>query len=87
MIGLRSRVVAHQARLGRRALGQIARQVFPARDGYVVLVLWFGPAIGAATQRLMQCVFEHGLCDEAARDRDWMTYDARLISGEVPAAE
>ena len=65
----------------------IARQVWPARDGYVVLVLWFGPALALPTQRLMQCVFEHGFCDEATRDRDWWTYDAKLISGEVPAEE
>lgn len=65
----------------------IARQVWPARDGYVVAVLWFGPAIGGATGRLMKCVYEHGFCDEATRDTDWMTYDSRLISGEVPAEE
>src|SRR5215469_629183 len=65
----------------------IARQVWPARDGYVVLVLWFGPALALPTQRLMQCIFEHGFCDEATRDRDWLTYDARLISGEVPSEE
>ena len=35
----------------------------------------------------MQCVFEHGFCDEATRDSDWMTYDARLLSGEVAGAE
>jgi crotonobetainyl-CoA:carnitine CoA-transferase CaiB-like acyl-CoA transferase len=65
----------------------IARQVWPTRDGYVVLVLWFGPALALPTQRLMQCVFEHGFCDDVTRDRDWSTYDARLISGEVPAEE
>jgi crotonobetainyl-CoA:carnitine CoA-transferase CaiB-like acyl-CoA transferase len=64
-----------------------ARQVWPARDGYVVAVLAFGPAMGGATTRLMQCIYEHGLCDEATRDTDWMTYDARLASGEVPAEE
>jgi crotonobetainyl-CoA:carnitine CoA-transferase CaiB-like acyl-CoA transferase len=63
------------------------RQVWPARDGYVVLVLWFGAAIGPATRRLMQCVFEHGFCDEETRDRDWTTYDARLIKREVPIEE
>jgi crotonobetainyl-CoA:carnitine CoA-transferase CaiB-like acyl-CoA transferase len=65
----------------------VARQVWPARDGYVVLVLWFGPALAMPMQRLMQCIFEHGFCDAATRDRDWLTYDARLISGEVPAEE
>ena len=65
----------------------VARQVWPARDGYVVLVLWFGPSLALPMQRLMQCIFEHGFCDEAARDRDWSTYDARLISGEVPLEE
>jgi crotonobetainyl-CoA:carnitine CoA-transferase CaiB-like acyl-CoA transferase len=63
------------------------RQVWPARDGYVVLVLWFGAAIGLATSRLMQCVYEHGFCSLEMRDRDWTTYDSRLIKGEVPLAE
>jgi crotonobetainyl-CoA:carnitine CoA-transferase CaiB-like acyl-CoA transferase len=72
---------------GVRAGRFFARQVWPARDGYVVAVLWFGPAIGGATGRLMQCVYEHGFCDEATRDTDWMAYDARLSSGEVPVAE
>jgi crotonobetainyl-CoA:carnitine CoA-transferase CaiB-like acyl-CoA transferase len=63
------------------------QQVWPARDGYVTLVLWFGAAIGIATGRLMQCVFDHGFCDQTTRDRDWTTYDARLISGEVPLEE
>jgi crotonobetainyl-CoA:carnitine CoA-transferase CaiB-like acyl-CoA transferase len=72
---------------GVRAGRFIARQVWPARDGYVVAVLWFGPAIGAATGRLMQCVHERGFCDATTRDTDWMTYDARLTSGEVPVSE
>jgi crotonobetainyl-CoA:carnitine CoA-transferase CaiB-like acyl-CoA transferase len=65
----------------------IARQVWQARDGYVVLVLWFGPAIAAATGRLMQCVFEHGFCDRALLDTDWATYDAKLLSGKVSIEE
>jgi crotonobetainyl-CoA:carnitine CoA-transferase CaiB-like acyl-CoA transferase len=73
---------------GGRKIGRLeARQVWPARDGYVVLVLWFGPALARPTQRLMQCVFEHGFCDETTRDQDWLTYDRRLLSGEVPAQE
>ena len=31
----------------------------------------------------MQCAYEHGFCDEATRDTDWMTLDAKLLSGEV----
>ncbi|MGA2410870.1 MAG: CoA transferase [Candidatus Binataceae bacterium] len=71
------------ARVGRL----VAQQVWPAKDGYVVLVLWFGRAIGPATKRLMQCIFDHGFCDEATRDNDWITYEARLLSGEIPLAE
>jgi len=73
---------------GGAKVGRItARQVWPARDGYVVLVLWFGRAIGPATARLMQCIFEHGFCDAAMRDRDWTTYDSLLMSGEIPPGE
>ena len=72
---------------GVRAGKFIARQVWPARDGHVVAVLWFGPAIGGATSRLMQSAYDHGFCDEATRDTDWMTLDAKLLSGEVPMEE
>jgi len=77
----------HRMSGGVKVGGLVARQVWPARDGHVVLVLWFGPALALPTQRLMQCIFEHGFCDEATRDRDWLTYDARLISGAVAAEE
>jgi crotonobetainyl-CoA:carnitine CoA-transferase CaiB-like acyl-CoA transferase len=72
---------------GVRAGKFVARQVWPARDGYVVAVLWFGPAIGPATGRLMHCAWEHGFCDEATNNIDWMTLDAKLTSGEVPMEE
>ena len=72
---------------GVRAGKFVARQVWPARDGYVVAVLWFGPAIGAATSRLMQCAWERGFCDEATYNIDWMTLDSKLTSGEVPMEE
>jgi crotonobetainyl-CoA:carnitine CoA-transferase CaiB-like acyl-CoA transferase len=72
---------------GSRAGKFIARQVWPARDGYVVAVLWFGPAIGGATARLMHCAYEHGFCDEATRDTDWMTLDSKLSTGEVGVEE
>jgi crotonobetainyl-CoA:carnitine CoA-transferase CaiB-like acyl-CoA transferase len=72
---------------GVRAGKFVARQVWPARDGYVVAVLWFGPAIGPATSRLMQCAWERGFCDEATYNIDWMTLDSKLTSGEVPMEE
>src|SRR5438552_51077 len=65
----------------------VARQVWPARDGYVVLVFWFGPAIGPATSRLMQCVYEHGFCDEATRDRDWTAYEVELARSKASIEE
>jgi len=72
---------------GVRAGKFVARQVWPARDGHVVAVLWFGPAIGAATGRLMHCAWEHGFCDEATNNIDWMTLDSKLTSGEMPMEE
>lgn len=65
----------------------IARQVWPARDGHVVLVLWFGHALAAATSRLIRCIFEHGFCDRALCDTDWTTYDVKLLGGEIPVEE
>jgi crotonobetainyl-CoA:carnitine CoA-transferase CaiB-like acyl-CoA transferase len=34
----------------------------------------------------MQLAFEHGACDEAMRDTDWIGYGTRLVTGEVGGA-
>lgn len=61
--------------------------VYPAKDGYVALVMLFGSAIGPMTRRLMEYVFEQGFCDEATRDKDWIGYIDLLFSGKEPVEE
>ncbi len=63
------------------------RMIWPAKDGYVATVFLAGSAIGPFTRRLMEYVCEEGFCDEATRDKDWIRYDALLLTGEEPPEE
>jgi crotonobetainyl-CoA:carnitine CoA-transferase CaiB-like acyl-CoA transferase len=50
------------------------RLVWPAQDGYVGILYFFGAAIGPFTHRLMRWICKEGFCDEATRDKDWLAY-------------
>lgn len=63
------------------------RYVWPAADGFVSITHLFGPAFGSATRRLMESVYEAGLCDEAMRDIDWIDYGRQLHTGEASEAD
>jgi crotonobetainyl-CoA:carnitine CoA-transferase CaiB-like acyl-CoA transferase len=57
------------------------RFVFPARDGHVSITFLFGPSIGPFTRRLMHWIREEGGCDDATRDKDWIGFLDRILSG------
>ena len=63
------------------------RFVYPCKDGYVNLVLLFGPVPGASLSRLFRWMWEEGFSDETMRDRDWASFGAVLASGEEPLSE
>jgi crotonobetainyl-CoA:carnitine CoA-transferase CaiB-like acyl-CoA transferase len=60
------------------------RLVWPAKDGYVAITLFFGSAIGPFTQRLMAYIYEEGFCDAAMRNKDWIAYGDALLTGQEP---
>ena len=61
--------------------------VWRAKDGYVTLTFLFGRQLGVFAQRLINHLYETGICDAATRDKDWIGYGALLASGEEPIAE
>ena len=63
------------------------RLVFPAKDGHVSITLMFGSTLGPPTRRLMEWACEEGHCDEATRDKDWLSYTDLLLTGEEPPEE
>jgi|TARA_B100000315_G_scaffold259141_2_gene313819 crotonobetainyl-CoA:carnitine CoA-transferase CaiB-like acyl-CoA transferase len=63
------------------------RLTFPASDGFVSITHYFGAALGPATRRLMEYVFEEGFCDAATRDKDWVEYGMKLLNGDEPLEE
>jgi crotonobetainyl-CoA:carnitine CoA-transferase CaiB-like acyl-CoA transferase len=63
------------------------RFVYPCADGYVNFTFLFGQAIGPATARMFQWMYEEGFVDEATRDKDWIGFAARFLTGVEPASE
>jgi len=69
-------------------LGPLNLQLtWPAKDGHVSITFLFGSALGPFTVRLMNYIFEQGFCDEATRDKDWIAYGEKLITGIEPISE
>ena len=64
-----------------------ARLVWPAQDGYVTIAYFFGASIGPFTRRLMEWIHEEGFCDEATRDKDWLSYFELLLTEQEPIEE
>jgi crotonobetainyl-CoA:carnitine CoA-transferase CaiB-like acyl-CoA transferase len=61
--------------------------IWPAKDGYVAMAFLFGSALGVFTARLMRYICEQGFCDEATRDKNWLTLGEQLFSGAEPLSE
>src|SRR5690606_33586722 len=56
--------------------------VYPAKDGFIVLGFFYGSALGPLAHRLIDWIYEEGMCDETVRAKDWINYMALLESGE-----
>jgi crotonobetainyl-CoA:carnitine CoA-transferase CaiB-like acyl-CoA transferase len=61
--------------------------VWEAKDGLVTCVFLFGSALGVFTRKLMNYMHDHGFCDQATRDKDWIAYGDMLLSGREPLEE
>ena len=57
------------------------RLVWPAKDGHVAITYLFGSAFAHFTKRLMDWIYEEGMCDEATQQTDWVAYGGYLFSG------
>jgi crotonobetainyl-CoA:carnitine CoA-transferase CaiB-like acyl-CoA transferase len=63
------------------------RFVYPCADGYISYSFLFGTAIGPATRRMMEWLYDEDFIDEATRDKDWLNYTVLLLSGQEPMSE
>lgn len=61
--------------------------VWEAKDGLVTCVFLFGSALGVFTRKLMNYIYDHGFCDLATRDKDWIAYGDILLNGREPIEE
>jgi crotonobetainyl-CoA:carnitine CoA-transferase CaiB-like acyl-CoA transferase len=58
------------------------RLLWPTKDnGYVAITYLFGTAFGHFTKRLMDWIYEEGLCDDATHDMDWVGFGGALFAG------
>ncbi len=58
--------------------------VWPCKDGLVSCVFLFGSALGVFTRKLIDFLYTQGACSQAMKDTDWISYGAKLLSGEEP---
>jgi crotonobetainyl-CoA:carnitine CoA-transferase CaiB-like acyl-CoA transferase len=72
---------------GLRIADARVRFVYPCADGYVNFTFLFGQALGPATARMFQWMYEEGFVDEATRDKDWIGFAARFLTGAEPVSE
>ena len=63
------------------------RFVYPALDGYVSITHVFGSGVGPLIRKLMEYIYDEGGCDAETRDKDWVGYLVKLLSGEEPWSE
>ncbi|HVN91642.1 MAG TPA: CaiB/BaiF CoA-transferase family protein [Candidatus Binataceae bacterium] len=56
--------------------------VWKCKDGLVSCVFLFGTALGVFTRKLVDYIFAQGACSEELKDTDWISYGAKLLSGE-----
>jgi crotonobetainyl-CoA:carnitine CoA-transferase CaiB-like acyl-CoA transferase len=63
------------------------RTLYPAADGYVLLIPGLTPAVESFMKRLMQWLVEEGLCEEALRDQNWGAFGIEVLLGQRPAEE
>jgi len=80
-------VAAKRMSGGVKTAGLDFQLLWPCADGFVSVLFLFGASIGPFTARLMACIHEVGLCDEATRDKDWLGYFNHLRDGSEPVAE
>src|SRR6185436_150364 len=58
------------------------RFVYSAKEGHVSITHLFGSAVGPFTQRLMAYVHDEGFCDATMRDKDWVKFFDRMMTGD-----
>src|SRR5262249_52216832 len=63
------------------------RNIYPVRDGFVVMSPGILPPVAAFMRRLMSWAVEEGLCDQALVDWDWATVAMRMMQGAIDQAQ
>jgi crotonobetainyl-CoA:carnitine CoA-transferase CaiB-like acyl-CoA transferase len=61
--------------------------VWQAKDGQISCVFLFGTALGVFTRRFVDYLYEHGACEKAMREKDWIAYGDQLLTGKEPIEE
>lgn len=63
------------------------RLLWPAKDGHVSIAYLFGSAFAHFTKRLMDWIYEEGLCDKEVQQMDWVGMGGGLFGGDPKTLE
>src|SRR5262249_46760979 len=64
-----------------------ARNIYPVRDGFVVMSPGIVPPVAALMRRLRSWAAEEGVCEQAPGAWDWATVAMRMMQGAIDQAQ
>lgn len=67
--------------------GLFYRGTFPAKDGWVCMTFSFGKAIGPATRRVVEWMYDEGASDDSLLEKDFINYPELIAAGKEPASD
>lgn len=80
----RGRIIQRSGAFRRFAMGQMERQTWPCKDGYVSFVKWGGAVGGARSNRaLVEWMDSEGMATEYVKNMDWDAFDMATCTQET----
>jgi crotonobetainyl-CoA:carnitine CoA-transferase CaiB-like acyl-CoA transferase len=68
---------------GSHANGIDFQFVYPCIDGYVNIMVLFGPSFGPHSQRLLNVMYDHGFIDDSMKNEDLVAWGTDIFTGKV----
>ena len=66
---------------------QTLKWIYPCADGVALVTVSFGAMIGPMFGRFVDWMYEEGACDEATKNKDWVTFALDISEGREELTE
>mgnify|MGYP002629646158 CR=1 FL=1 len=66
---------------------QLLKWVYQCADGWAIVTLSFGQMIGPKVSQFARWMYDEGFCDEAIRDKNYVTFAQDIMEGRETLAE